>query len=124
MQIQGVLLQTTGIEQITDAFKKTNLIIQTEHDTQYPQEVSIEVHNDNIAKLSSCGAKAGDIVTVDCNLRGRKYEKEGQPAKWFNTIVLWKITKVSDGVAPAAVVPPSQGAAAPGVVNEEDDLPF
>lgn len=120
MQIQGVLLQTTGIEQITDTFKKTNLIIQTEHDTQYPQEVSIEVHNDNIAKLTECGAKPGDIVSVDCNLRGRKYEAEGKPVRWFNTIVLWKIAKVS-GAATAA----APAVAAPLITPaEEPDLPF
>ena len=120
MQITGKLLQTTGIEQITDTFKKTNLIIQTEHDTQYPQEVSIEVHNDNIAKLTECGAKPGDIVSVDCNLRGRKYSKEGQADRWFNTIVLWKIAKVSDGVAAAAPPPVDLNKK----VDETDDLPF
>lgn len=119
MQLQGVLLQTTGIEQITETFKKTNLIIQTEHDTQYPQEVSIEVHNDNIAKLTECGAKPGDIVSVDCNLRGRKYSKDGQADRWFNTIVMWKIAKVSAGNAPAAQS--AQQTAAP---VDEDPLPF
>lgn len=122
MQIQGVLLQTTGIEQITDTFKKTNLIIQTEHDTQHPQEVSIEVHNDNIAKLTECGAKPGDIVSVDCNLRGRKYSKEGQADRWFNTLVMWKITKVSDGVAPTTPTAPPVDLNKK--VDETDDLPF
>lgn len=121
MQITGKLLQTTGIEQITDTFKKTNLIIQTEYDTQYPQEVSIEVHNDNIAKLSDGGIKAGDIVSVDCNLRGRKYEKEGQPARWFNTIVFWKWSKVSSAESVPATTPPVDLNKPAG---EDDSLPF
>jgi hypothetical protein len=114
MQIKGKLIQTTGVEQITDTFKKTNLIIETEYESQYPQEVAIEVHNDNIAKLAECGAKAGDVVIVECNLRGRKYQKEGDKPKWFNTIVLWKISK-SDEVVTVAT------ATAENVVN---DLPF
>lgn len=119
MTITGKLLQTTGIEQITDTFRKTNVIVQTEHDTNYPQEVSVECHNDNIDKLKSCGAKAGDIVSIDINLRGRKYSKEGQPDRWFNTLVLWKISKVSD--APAATPPPVDLSVKP---DDQSDLPF
>ena len=119
MQLTGKLLQTTGVEQITDTFKKTNLIIETDYDTQYPQEISIEVHNDNVDKLKSCGAKAGDLVTVDLNLRGRGYEKAGQPKRWFNTLVLWKIAKSGD--APAATPPPVDLSKKAG---DDDDLPF
>ena len=117
MIIKGKLLQTTGVEEITSTFKKTNLIIQTEYDTNYPQEVCIEVHNDNIAKLTECGAKPGDVVSVDCNLRGRKYSKDGQSDRWFNTIVLWKISKDESYTAPQT---------APMATSEEDDsgLPF
>lgn len=125
MEIKGKLLKTTGIEVITEKFKKTNLIIETEYDTQYPQEVCIEVHNESIAKLKSCGAKPGDIVSVECNLRGKKYEKEGQPTKWYNTIVLWKITKLSDGIAvPANVAIPVNASSNMPALAEEDDLPF
>jgi hypothetical protein len=123
MNITGVLLQTTGVEDITSTFKKTNLIIKTEHDTQYPQEISIEVHNDNIAKLGDGGIKAGDIVSVDCNLRGRKYSKDGQPDKWFNSIIFWRMTKVSDGVATTVASAPVAKAAAP-VEELDQSLPF
>jgi len=122
MQLTGKLIQTTGVEQISDTFKKTNLIIQTEHDTKYPQEISIEVHNDNIAKLAEGGIKAGDLVTVDLNLRGKKYEKEGQSARWFNTLVFWKWSKVSDGSATQAAVPAYQ--AAPPITPIDEQLPF
>ena len=118
MQLQGKLIQTTGIEQISDTFKKTNLIIQTEHDTQYPQEISIEVHNDNINKLSEGGIKPGDIVSVDVNLRGKKYEKEGQSARWFNTLVFWKWSKVNEGTPAVTTTPVS----APE--DPSGDLPF
>lgn len=118
MNITGKLLQTTGIEQITDSFRKTNVIVQTEYDSQYPQEVSIECHNDNIDKLKTAGVKAGDVVSIDVNLRGRKYSKDGQPDRWFNTLVLWKISKVSEGEAVASAPPLAVAA------GEDDDLPF
>ena len=123
MQLTGQLIQTTGVEKISDTFKKTNVIIRTEFDTQYPQEISVECHNDNIAKLGECGAKAGDVVILDCNLRGKKYEKEGQPAKWFNTLVMWKISKVGATAATAAQTPATQ-TAPPAKSDDDDDLPF
>jgi len=117
MQLTGQLIQTTGVEKISDTFKKTNVIIRTEYDTQYPQEISVECHNDNISKLGECGAKPGDVVTLDCNLRGKKYEKGGQPSRWFNTIVMWKIAKVATSAAPAQQ-------AASATPDPDDDLPF
>ncbi|RZJ87446.1 MAG: DUF3127 domain-containing protein, partial [Chryseobacterium sp.] len=85
--------------------------------------VCIEVHNDNIAKLGESGAKAGDIVSVDVNLRGRKYSKEGQSDRWFNTLVFWKMAKVSAGTAPAAQ-PPQQAAPVITPADDDSDLPF
>jgi hypothetical protein len=119
MQVKGKLLQTTGVEEISATFKKTNIIIQTEYDTQYPQEISVECHNDNIAKLKEAGVKAGDIVVLDCNLRGKKYSKEGQADRWFNTIVMWRISKESSGTPE-----PEQAAANVSKDEYPDDLPF
>jgi len=120
MQVKGKLLQTTGVEEISATFKKTNVIIQTEYDTQYPQEISVECHNDNIAKLKDAGVKPGDIVILDCNLRGKKYSKEGQADRWFNTIVMWKITKEASAAAAPQYAPPAN------VTPDDDmgDLPF
>ncbi|RZJ92455.1 MAG: DUF3127 domain-containing protein [Chryseobacterium sp.] len=123
MQVTGKLIQTTGVEQISDTFKKTNIIIQTEYDSQYPQEISVECHNDNLEKIKSAGVVPGDVVTLDCNLRGKKYEKDGQPARWFNTIVMWKITK-NGSTAPAASAPVANTTAASSAPAEDDSLPF
>jgi len=124
MQLTGQLIQTTGVEKISDTFKKTNVIIRTEYDSQYPQEISVECHNDNIAKLGECGAKAGDVVILDCNLRGKKYEKEGHPAKWFNTIVMWKIAKVGATGSVATNQPANTITATSATPDPDDDLPF
>lgn len=120
MQIQGKLIQSTKVEQITDTFKKCNIILQTDGDTQYPQEVSIEVHNANIDKLK--GLAKDDVVTVDVNLRGRRYDKEGQEPRWFNSLVMWKIEKTGTATAADPSAPPV--AAAPTPAQDDDDLPF
>ena len=124
MQITGRLIKSTPVEVISEKFRKTNVILETEHETQYPQEICVECHNDNIDKLKTAGVKAGDIVTIEVNLRGKRYEKEGAETRWFNTLVMWKINKDSAGnEAPAktpAYSPPANIANTP----EEDDLPF
>lgn len=118
MQITGKLIKSTPVEVITEKFKKCNVIIET--DSQYPQQISLEVHNDNIAKLKDAGAKAGDIVTADINLRGRRYEKDGKES-WYNTLVLWKMAKTGDAAdQPVAAAAPEPVPAA----GEDDDLPF
>ncbi|NII81694.1 MULTISPECIES: DUF3127 domain-containing protein [unclassified Pedobacter] len=124
MQLTGQLIQTTGVEQISETFKKTNVIIRTEFDSQYPQEISVECHNDNIAKLKDCGAAAGDVVTLDCNLRGKKYTKDGVD-RWFNSIVMWKISKVGSA-APSQQTAPSTATttAASATPDPDDDFPF
>jgi len=120
MQLTGTLVQSTKVEQITESFKKCNIILEVDKDTQYPQEINIEVHNDNISKLK--GLKAGDDVTVHLNLRGRRYEKAGEPTRWFNTLVMWKIEAAAQASAPAPV---SKPAPSPVVAeDEDDDLPF
>jgi hypothetical protein len=125
MQVKGKLIQSTPVEKISETFKKTNVIIQTEYDTQYPQEISVECHNDNIAKLKEAGVAAGDIVVLDCNLRGKKYSKEGQPDRWFNTIVMWRITKEGNATSAAPVSQPANTTAGSAVIpDEDDDLPF
>jgi|SRR5690606_20356098 len=118
MQLTGTLVQSTKIEQITESFKKCNIILEVDKDTQYPQEINIEVHNDNIGKLK--GLKAGDDVTVHLNLRGRRYEKAGEPTRWFNTLVMWKIETTAQGQSPA----PKPAASPVAADNEDDDLPF
>lgn len=107
MKITGKVITITEVEQITDTFKKANLILGTDGDTQYPQEVCIEVHNAVIDKLKD--VSPGDVVSVDCNLRGRRYEKSGQDTRWFNTIAMWKIEVITKSDAP---------------VDENGDAPF
>lgn len=119
MEIKGRLLQSTKVEQITDSFKKCNIILETEYDSKYPQEVSIEVHNANIDKLKGLGK--GDIVDVEVNLRGRKYSKEGKPDVWFNSLVLWKITVVTKAEDATPAPAPVDISSAP---EDDDSLPF
>lgn len=122
MKVQGTIVTATAIEQISDSFKKRNLILKTDADTNYPQEINIELHQNNVDLIK--GMVKGDEVEVDINLRGNRYEKEGLPTRWFNTLVGWKVAKV--GGAPVHATTAQEAYAptpAPAPV-EESDLPF
>lgn len=121
MQLTGKIVHATKTEQVTDSFKKRDLVIEIDGDTQWPQEIKVELHQDKTELIT--GIVKGDIVTVDTNLRGRSWvDKEGKK-QWFNTIVGWKVTKTS-GAAPAqapATVPPPVDIRPH---DDDDDLPF
>lgn len=120
MQLQGKIIFATKPQQVTDTFRKRDLIIETDADTQWPQEVKIELHQDKCELIS--GMKKGDEVIVDCNLRGRSHvNKEGQKM-WFNTIAGWRVTKV--GTAMSDPASPTSDPVPVSSDEEDDGLPF
>lgn len=70
-------------------FKKRTLWIETIE--QYPQFIAIDFTRDNTSLLDSF--RQGDEVSVSFNVGGRKYTKEGEPAKVFNSITGYRIAK-------------------------------
>ena len=68
--------------------------------------------------------KAGDEVEVSFNLRGRPWTNKEGVTSYFNSLVVWRLTALTN-TAGAAAAPQY---AAPVDINtpagEEDDLPF
>jgi archaellum component FlaG (FlaF/FlaG flagellin family) len=63
-------------------------VLLDDSNVQYPQYVTLQVKNSNIAMLQSL--QIGQQITVHFNLRGREFVKDGQN-KYFNTLEAWKI---------------------------------
>ena len=63
-------------------------VVLDDSNAQYPQHVTFQVKNSNIAMLQSL--QIGQQITVHFNLRGREFVKDGQN-KYFNTLEAWKI---------------------------------
>jgi len=68
---------------------------------------------------------AGDDVAVSFNLRGRPWTNKDGITSYFNSLVAWRVNKVTGGQQAAAA---QYSAPAPADIssdnNEEDDLPF
>lgn len=104
-------------------FRKREMVVTT--DEQYPQMLLIEFVQDKTNLLDNYNE--GDDVKVNINLRGREWINPEGEAKYFNSIVGWRIEKLQSE-APNAVPPVEAVDAfqpADNVSDEEpDDLPF
>ncbi len=126
MEITGKIKKIFETENVTASFKKRGIVVTTQE--QYPQDVLIEFQHDNCDKLNPYSV--GTDVVVGINIRGREWINPEGVAKYFNTIVGWKIgyTQNSNQYAAATNDMPPQA----GPTNsfdqannaDDDDLPF
>lgn len=91
MSYTGTILHIGEPKAVTEKFTLREFVV-TDNNEKYPQEVLFQVSNKNCPILDAFNV--GDVVTVEYNLRGRRYERDGN-VKWFNTIEAWKIAKQS-----------------------------
>lgn len=137
MEVSGKVKLIRDEQQISDRFKKRELVVTTEE--QYPQHLLIEFVQDKTSLLDNF--QPGDSVTVGINLRGREWQSPQGEIKYFNSIQGWRISK-DQGAAPAggpsggasagpgspaAAEGSSSGSAAPDnppLPEDDDDLPF
>lgn len=110
-------VQTFG----ASGFRKRELVVTT--DEQYPQMIMIEFVQDKTDLLNNY--KVGQDVKVSINLRGREWINPEGVAKYFNSIVGWRIENLSQGSSAPSAAPVQKFEAASSVSDEEpDDLPF
>ena len=95
MEVTGKVKVIGNVQQVSDSFKKCELVVATEE--QYPQFISINFVQDKCDLLN--GYKVGDNVKVDINLRGREWVNPQGETKYFNDIQCWKISK-AEAIAP------------------------
>ena len=128
MELQGTIKKLTELQTFPSGFQKRELILQTEE--QYPQPISIEFLQDKIGLLDT--VNEGDQVKIGINIRGREWTSPQNEVKYFNSIVGWRIEKVTGGsVEPTQATQTSGSTAAPAAANpfadendDDDGLPF
>ena len=91
MEITGVIKFVGQTEQVTDSFKKRELVVTTKE--TYPQHILIEFAQDKCSLLDNI--QINEDVTVHINLRGREWVNQQGETKYFNQINGWKIDKNS-----------------------------
>ena len=120
MNIKGKVYKIQPVQQVSDSFKKRDLILLDDSNSQYPQHISVQFTQDKTDLLN--GFKAGQEVDIQINIRGREYTDKTGTVKYFNTIEGWKIEGVS-GQSNASQSQP-QRTLIDEMQDDSEDLPF
>lgn len=82
MNQSGTVYKVGDTEQVTNTFRKRELIIEVPG--QYPQFLKFEAKQDRVSLLDNI--KEGQTVDIHFNLEGRLHKDT-----CFNTLTIWKI---------------------------------
>ena len=91
MNLQGTIRKIEDTQTFKSDFKKRNVILTT--DEKYPQHVAIEFLQDKISILDNYNT--GDQVKIAINIRGKEWINPEGVTKYFNSIVGWRIEKIT-----------------------------
>lgn len=114
-ELKGQLKVVKDTQVVSEKFKKREFVL-TDDSSQYPQDISFQLSQDNVEKLD--GLKAGDRILVKFNLRGREWTNPQGEVKYFNTLDVWFVQK-QDQVDRPDPQPVDMSAG-----QDDDGLPF
>lgn len=120
MVVEGKILEKYDTQTIKDTFQKREFVLEYAENPQYPEFVKFELIQSNCEQLDSISV--GDEVSVNFNLKGRKWTDPQGQVKYFNSLQAWRIDKKSGGM-PETPPPPTQEWAKEDS-SQGDDLPF
>lgn len=89
MEINGTVLLVGETQQVTEKFKKRDLVIEYADNPTYPEQLKFEANQAGCEKLDEL--RIGDNVTVHFNLRGREWKDKTGKSQYFNTLNVWKV---------------------------------
>lgn len=126
MEIIGKVHEIGEVQQVTDTFKKRELVIQYAENPQFVEYIKFEATQDRVNIFDNL--KLNEDVAVSFNLRGRPWTNKDGTTMYFNSLVAWRVNKVANtGEQSAAhqsappMAPPVDISSDPG---DDDDLPF
>ena len=121
MELQGTVKKIGETQTFSSGFQKREMVILTQE--QYPQPINIEFLSDKINLLDT--VKEGESVKVGINIKGREWTNPQGEFKYFNSIIGWRLEKVS-GEAPKGnfTEKPKEKEAENPFLDEDCDLAF
>ncbi|WP_257669593.1 DUF3127 domain-containing protein [Parapedobacter tibetensis] len=130
MEIRGKVHEIGDTQQVTDTFKKRDLIIQYAENPQFVEYIRFEATQDRTNIFDNLNV--GDEVEVSFNLRGRPWTNKEGVTTYFNSLVAWRVSKVTTTPVDASgqSAPSPQAFDTPPTVDisadegKDDDLPF
>lgn len=122
-EITGKLIEKYDAVQVTDRFRKREFVLETRENvgtSEFVETIKFQLTQDRCDLIDSI--RVGDDAKVAFNVRGRRWEKNGQ-VNYFNNLEAWKMEKVSADEPVGNMPPPPTEADIPAE-EPTDDLPF
>lgn len=122
MEIRGKVHEIGSVKQVTESFKNRELIVAFAENPQFVEYIRFEATQDRVTIFD--GLEVGQEVEVSFNLRGRPWTNKEGVTTYFNSLVAWRVTKLSQSqVTPAQ---PKTDMVAPVDLSgsDDEDLPF
>lgn len=102
MELKGKVHEVGETQQVSETFRKRDLIVEYAENPTYPEYIRFELIQDKCPLADSL--KPGDEVEVFFNLRGRPWTDKTGKTSYFNSLVIWRLNAIASG-APSASTP-------------------
>lgn len=89
MNIEVKLEKVFETKTFDSGFKKREFVGIDESNPSYPQYIKFELIKDACDKID--GFNIGDVIEVNYNIRGNKYENPEKGTQYFVSLNAWKI---------------------------------
>jgi hypothetical protein len=87
-KFKGEVVFVTPTTSVSDKFKKREITLKSQD--EYPQYVTFQLTQDKCDLANNL--KTGEVVEVQYNLRGRRWEAQDGTIKYFNSIEAWTMS--------------------------------
>lgn len=93
MEIKGKVHEIGAVQQVTDTFKKRDLIVAYAENPQFVEYLSFQATQDRVDIFNNLSI--GQEVEVSFNLRGRPWTNKEGATTYFNSLVAWRVTPLT-----------------------------
>lgn len=121
-EIAGKLIVKDDTQEISASFKKREFVIEVENErnSDWNDFIKFQSTQDRCSILDKYNL--GDTINVSFNIKGRKWEKNGQ-ISYFSNLEAWRIEAVSASAPQAGESTAFTETAIPPA-GDDSDLPF
>ncbi|KKO91771.1 hypothetical protein AAW12_08925 [Sphingobacterium sp. Ag1] len=124
MEIRGKVHEIGVIQQVTESFKKREMVVAYAENPQFVEYITFQATQDRTTIFDNL--QIGQEVSVDFNLRGRPWTNREGTTTYFNSLVAWRVTPLTSQTSGGSTQPNYNDYPAPVDLtgSDDDDLPF
>lgn len=89
MEIKGQVYKVGATQQVSEKFRKREVIIITEPTSQYPQHIKVQFSQDKCEQADAL--RNGQDATFHINLRGKLYTDKNGQENCITNLEVWKV---------------------------------